>query len=328
MKLGDYLKEKTPFLLLYAFLFVLLAVSFALYRLPVLAVIYPMGLGLILVAGYLFLDYRAEKKRFAQLRELERRAQDLRQRLADEQTKAQQRMDYYSVWAHQIKTPIAAMRLQLQGQDSSLSRQMGVELNRIEGYVNMVMTYLRLDGGGTDYVFRQQDLDEIVRGAVRKFSGEFIARKISLCYEPLNQTVLTDEKWLSFVIEQILSNALKYTPAGSISIYMEPSQVLCIRDTGIGIAPEDLPRIFEQGFTGYNGRTDKKASGIGLYLCKRVCDDLGYSISAASQPGKGTVIRLRLQKEPLNGTGRHEMPQGEAQLRKCPLRAEVPLDGR
>ncbi|MCC8076001.1 MAG: sensor histidine kinase [Clostridiales bacterium] len=300
MKIGDYLKEKTPFLLLYALIFALLTVSFTLYLLPVLAVIYPMGLGLILVIGYLFLDYRVGKKRFAQLRELERKIQDLQRQMSDEQTKAQQRMDYYSVWAHQIKTPIAAMRLQLQGQDSDLSRQLGVELNRIEGYADMVMTYLRLDGDGTDYVFRQQDLDEIVRGAVRKFSGEFIARKISLNYAPLNQTVLTDEKWLSFVIEQVLSNALKYTPAGSVSIYMEPEQVLCIRDTGIGIAPEDLPRIFEQGFTGYNGRTDKKASGIGLYLCKRVCNDLGCSISAASQPGKGTVIRLHLKKVPLD----------------------------
>ncbi|MCD7843930.1 MAG: sensor histidine kinase, partial [Clostridiales bacterium] len=293
----------------------LLLYSFLDKHIPVLAVIYPMGLGLILVIGYLFLDYRAEKKRFVQLRELERKIQDLQRQMSDEQAKAQQRMDYYSVWAHQIKTPIAAMRLQLQGQDSDLSRQMEVELNRIEGYADMVMTYLRLDGDGTDYVFRQQDLDEIVRGAVRRFSGEFIGRKISLRYEPLNQTVLTDEKWLSFVIEQILSNALKYTPAGSISIYMEPSQVLCIRDTGIGIAPEDLPRIFEQGFTGYNGRTDKKASGIGLYLCRRVCNDLGCQISAESQPGKGTVIRLHLQKGPLDSTGRHEMP-------------EVPLDGR
>ncbi|MCD8376693.1 MAG: sensor histidine kinase [Oscillospiraceae bacterium] len=299
MKIREYLKTKVPLFLLYSMLYVLLIVSFKLYQLPVLAVVYPMSLGFILIVGYLILDYRTEKKRFWQYHELERKMQELQQQLAANQNKSRQRMDYYSIWAHQIKTPIAAMHLLLQGQDGEVSRRLGVELNRIESYADMVMTYLRLDGDSTDYVFQQRDLDKILKGAVRRFSGEFIARKISLFYEPLNQTILTDEKWLSFVIEQILSNALKYTPSGSISIYMEPPQVLCIQDTGIGIASEDLPRIFEQGFTGCNGRTDKKASGIGLYLCKRICDDLGCQISAASQPGEGTVIRLNLKKAPV-----------------------------
>lgn len=106
--------------------------------------------------------------------------------------------------------------------------------------------------------------------------------------------IITDEKWLSFVIEQVLSNALKYTPAGSISITLEPEKKLCIRDTGIGIAPEDLPRIFENGYTGYNGRADKKASGIGLYLCKRICTNLGHTITAKSIVDVGTVIVIDL----------------------------------
>lgn len=299
MKIRDYLKMRAPLFLLYILIYVLLTASFMLYQLPVLAVVYPMSLGFILLAGYLTVDCKTVKKRFRQYLALEQKMQELQQQLTADQNKSRQRMDYYSIWAHQIKTPIAAMHLLLQGQDSEMSRRLGVELNRIESYADMVMTYLRLDGDSTDYVFQQRDLDKILKGAVRRFSGEFIARKISLFYEPLNQTILTDEKWLSFVIEQILSNALKYTPSGSISIYMEPPQVLCIQDTGIGIAFEDLPRIFEQGFTGCNGRTDKKASGIGLYLCKRICDDLGCQISAASQPGEGTVIRLNLKKAPV-----------------------------
>lgn len=142
-------------------------------------------------------------------------------------------------------------------------------------------------------------MDGIVRQAVKKFAGEFISRKISLVYEPLHTTVITDEKWLSFVIEQILSNALKYTPSGSITIRLEPDKKLCICDTGIGIAPEDLPRIFENGYTGYNGRTDKKASGIGLYLCKRICDKLGHGIAAESKPDEGTNIILNLSQRKL-----------------------------
>ncbi len=303
MKIGRYLSTKLPFLFLYVLIFVLLAVSFALYQLPVLAVVYPMGLGLILIALFLFQDYRKERKRLKQAEEQNHTIQTLKQKLSDEQTKAQQRMEYYNVWAHQIKTPISAMRLSLQGQDSEWSRQLGVELSRIESYADMVMTYLRLDAESTDYVFEQKDLDALIRGSIRKFSGEFIARKIALLYEPLNQTILTDEKWLSFVIEQILSNALKYTSSGSISIYMEAPQILCVRDTGIGIAPEDLPRIFDQGFTGYNGRIDKKASGIGLYLCKRICSNLGYQISAESLLGAGTTIRLNLEKEQIEMNG-------------------------
>ena len=112
---------------------------------------------------------------------------------------------------------------------------------------------------------------------------------------------MTDEKWLQFVLEQVISNALKYTEAGRITIEMENETdgaedraVLCIRDTGIGIAPEDIPRIFEKGYTGYNGRSDKKASGIGLYLCRRICSNLGHTITANSSLENGTVIRIRM----------------------------------
>ncbi|MCD7824043.1 MAG: sensor histidine kinase [Oscillospiraceae bacterium] len=297
MNFLDYIKSKIAFLALYALIFAMLCVSFALYRLPFAAVAYPMGLGLLLVIAYLVVDYGKYKKQCEKISELENKISRLTEMISSEKAKSRQRMDYYSVWAHQIKTPIASMRLSLQGEDSALSRKLGAELNRIESYADMVMTYLRLDSESTDYVFAECNLDSIIRSCVRKFSGEFIARKIELIYEPVQETVLTDEKWLSFVIEQVLSNALKYTPAGSISIYMEPGQVLAIKDTGIGIAPDDLPRIFDQGFTGYNGRTDKKASGIGLWLCKRICDDLGYDISAESQLGKGTTIRLDLSKK-------------------------------
>ncbi len=208
-------------------------------------------------------------------------------------------VEYYTLWAHQIKTPIAAMRLTLQNEDSLLSRRLTAELGRVERYVEMVLAYLRLDGAATDYVLREYELDPILRSAVKKFSGEFIQRRLSLDLRPTGAWVLTDEKWLAFVLEQLISNALKYTPAGSISVYMEAPATLCIADTGIGIAPEDLPRIFEPGYTGLNGRTDKHASGLGLYLCCRVCRNLGHRITAESTPGEGTVMRLDLSRKAL-----------------------------
>ena len=203
-------------------------------------------------------------------------------------------IEYYTVWAHQIKTPIASMRLRLQNEDSALSRKLNADLHRIEQYVEMVLTFLRLNSDSTDYVFKEYNLDGIVKTAVKKFSSDFIDRKLSLVYEPLNTTVVTDEKWLSFVIEQVLSNALKYTPSGSIKISLVGEKTLRIEDTGIGIAAEDLPRIFENGYTGYNGRTDRKASGIGLYLCKRICTNLGHTITASSTVDVGTVIDIDL----------------------------------
>ena len=215
------------------------------------------------------------------------------------QTDRRESLDYYTTWIHQIKTPISTMKMILESEDTDEHRELLAELFRIEQYVEMVLMFLRLDSDTTDYVIREYDLDAIIRQAVRKFAGEFIARKIQLVYEPVNTKVITDEKWLSFVVEQVLSNALKYTPAGSISISLETPKTLCIRDTGMGIAPEDLPRIFEKGYTGYHGRADKKASGIGLYLCKRVCSNLGHTITAKSKVDTGTTIEIDLSQAKL-----------------------------
>ena len=208
-------------------------------------------------------------------------------------------VDYYTMWAHQIKTPIASMRLTLQNEDSGLARSLSGDLMRVEQYVEMVLVFLRLDRSTTDYVIRSHSLDDIVRPAVREFAGEFIRRRLRLDYQPLDRTVVTDAKWLGFVVEQVLSNALKYTVSGSVTIAMDGDD-LCIRDTGMGIAPEDLPRIFVRGFTGLNGRRDTRASGIGLYLCRRICRSLGHTIRASSVPNQGTEIRIGLgQKKTL-----------------------------
>ena len=207
--------------------------------------------------------------------------------------------EYYTLWAHQIKTPIASMKLRLQNEDSALSRELLSDLARIEQYVEMVLVYIRLESPSTDYRFESCDIDEAVKETVKKFSQDFIGRKIRLDYAPLEMKVITDRKWLCFVIGQVISNALKYTREGGISIYREDPDTLCISDTGIGIAQGDLPRIFEKGFTGVNGRTDTSSSGIGLYLCRRICESLGHTISAQSEVGKGTTVRICLAQKKL-----------------------------
>jgi len=203
-------------------------------------------------------------------------------------------VDYYTLWAHQIKTPIAAMRLLLQSEESERNKELMMELFKIEQYVEMVLQYLRIHSESSDFVIQKYSLDEIVRQAVRKYAKMFIYKKIRLDFSDLDCQVLTDDKWLVFVVEQILSNALKYTNKGSISIYMEENNTLVIEDSGIGIKGEDLPRVFEKGFTGYNGRDDKKSTGIGLYLCKRILSKLSHTIKIESEVGKGTKVKIGL----------------------------------
>lgn len=160
----------------------------------------------------------------------------------------------------------------------------------------MVLQYLRLENMNEDLLIRKCSLDSIVKQAVRKYAKSFIRKKIRLDYRELDREVLTDEKWLVFVVEQILSNALKYTREGTVSIRMDPGNpfTLLVEDTGIGIAPEDLPRLFSRGFTGCNGREDKKSTGIGLYLCRRILNKLSHTISIDSEIGKGTRVSIGL----------------------------------
>ena len=317
-----YLRAQRRGMLFWGFCCLIFTVSFALYGLPLGAVLYPAALCAAAGGIILLLSLRKSRAVCQELSLMQHHPADLpdelpaaqspqeqayqalllalnadRQKLkSDMNARYHDMAEYYTVWAHQIKTPIAAIRLALQNEDTPLSRRLTGEVGRVEQYVQMALTYLRLGSDSSDYVIRSCALDDIVRPAVRRFAGEFIQRKIQLNYQMLNYTVITDEKWLGFVVEQVLSNALKYTPQGSVSIYMEPEGVLCIRDTGIGIAPEDLPRVFEKGYTGYNGRSHRKASGLGLYLCREILTRLGHSVSAESQVDHGTTIRIDLRQ--------------------------------
>ena len=163
----------------------------------------------------------------------------------------------------------------------------------------MAMCYARLTSESTDFVIGEISADELVRGEIRKFSSQFIRKKLTLDFKESGKTIVSDKKWLGFVIGQVISNAVKYTNSGGIEIYFEEPQTLCVKDTGIGISPEDLPRIFEKGYTGLNGRIDEKASGIGLYLCDKICRKLGHKITAESDKN-GTIIRINLLREEIN----------------------------
>jgi len=329
----QYLQGHSRGILLYCIFAGVFALVFYLYHLPVEAVLYAALLCAALALLVLTADFHRYYQRYRVLRDLQKQimfsleglpeAKGLLEEEYQELIAAVYRdkirlvsqadnersdlVDYYTLWAHQIKTPIAAMGLLLQSlssaeddrstaQSMEQNSELAMELFKIEQYVEMVLQYLRLESPSSDFVLKRYALDAIVRQAVRKYAKMFIRKKISLDFSQLNCDVLTDEKWLVFVMEQILSNALKYTNQGKISIYMERdgAKTLVIADTGIGIAGEDLPRVFEKGFTGYNGRRDKKSTGIGLYLCKRILTKLSHTIVIEAEPGKGTKVKIGL----------------------------------
>ena len=292
------------------------ASSYFLFDMPAVTVLYPLILSTsaLIVAGVIDFVFTFNKHRKLTQNEIssssdpiEKDYQEIIRKLKEEEEYSRQKatsdynnmVEYYTVWAHQIKTPIASMRLQIQSEDTESARKLMGDLNRIEAYVEMVLTFLRLDSDSTDYLIKEYDLDEIIRPAIRKFSREFILKKLKLEYEPIEFKTITDSKWLSFIIEQVISNAVKYTSEGYVRIYMSEPGILCIEDTGVGISEEDLPRIFENGYTGFNGREDKRASGIGLYLCKRISDNLGHKIYAESKVGEGTKIFLDMRAKKL-----------------------------
>lgn len=323
--LGSFLARRWAGLLLFLACAGIFALVFSLYDLELEAVLYAGGLCLLLLLAVLAADFcrsLARRRRYEEIfrnlpllpeelpaartveeAELQEILKELGCRMEAALTEwenwRQESMDYYTTWVHQIKTPISVMRMTLEGEDTEEHRELSAELFRIEQYVEMVLSYLRLDSDSSDYVFQEYDLDSIIRQAVHKYAPLFVRKKLRLSYEPVNVKVLTDEKWLLFILEQILSNSIKYTQEGSVSITLAPDKVLNISDTGIGIAPEDLPRIFEKGFTGYNGRSDKKSTGLGLYLCKKAAGRLSHKISVQSKPGAGTVVSIDLDTKML-----------------------------
>lgn len=313
--LGAYLASRIRGIVLFLLFAGIFFLIFALYGIPLAVVLYPALLCLALGLLFLGLDFRKTRERAQTLRRLGKDAAALLEELPAGETLCEKEWqslcarlarqnheqkllfsqrerdlsDYYAAWAHQIKTPIAAMRLSLARGDSPRDRALERELRRIEEYVSMVLCYSRLEG--SDWEFVEVDLDELVRALLRRFSSSFIDSRLALCYSPIRLRVLTDAKWLSFVVGQLLSNALQYTSAGSVTVRAEGSD-LWIEDTGCGIAPEDLPRIFEKGFTGHLGRREARSTGLGLYLCAQICRRLKISLSAESRPGQGTAMRL------------------------------------
>lgn len=318
-----YIKQYRYTVLMFLIFSGIFAMVFSLYDLQAEAVIYGAGLCLLLIGAivpahfYFYLKKHRERADLLQNIEIvsesfpkpdtlsEEDYWDMvlkLKRLLNESITAknnQQRenVEYYTTWVHQIKTPISVITMILQGEDTAEHLELSAQLFKIEQYVEMVLNYIRLGGDSSDLVFEEYSVDGIIKQAVHKYAPQIIRKRIALKYEPKEDLrIVTDEKWLLFIIEQLLSNAVKYTENGEIEIKVTEDKKLIIRDTGMGIEKEDLPRIFEKGFTGYNGRVDKKSTGLGLYLCKLTADKLSHKIEVESRVGKGTAVTVDLKR--------------------------------
>ena len=327
----SFLKIRKMPIIIFTGIVVIFGILFYLYDIPFDAIIYGCELSFVWCAVCLFIDFYKYYKRHKLLhinreqffddaeqlpehmdiieydyQELAKKLYQAKQELISKNRIAKKELlDYYGMWVHQIKTPIAALDILLQNTERMLYQldekemmqkaisvsDMKMELFKIEQYVEMALNYLRVEDISSDLVFKKHELDDMVRQVIRKYAKIFISKKIKIDFKLTKACIVTDEKCFIFVLEQIISNALKYIKKGQIFIYMKEKS-LVIEDTGIGIPAEDLPRIFEKGFTGYNGRENKKSTGIGLYLCKNIMDKLQWNITVDSEVGSGTKIYL------------------------------------
>ena len=320
--LKSYLKKNVKVYILFVVFILIFFIMFYLYNLPLEALIYTGSFCFLvgLIASFSdYTNYRESYKKLKFLEEnilndlealpksldiridyyhkiIEKLYEELEKLTRENRQKNTDMVDYYSMWVHQIKTPIAAMNFLLDNEEVD-QKNLQQELFKIERYVEMVLTYIRLDSTSSDYVITKINLDEVVKDSVKKYATIFINKKIKLNYVSHETIVISDKKWLSFAIEQMLGNSVKYSSTGGEITIETCENKLVIEDNGMGIKEEDLPRIFEKGFTGFNGRYEKKSSGLGLYLCKKTLDKLGHHIEISSKVGEGTRVEITFPKE-------------------------------
>lgn len=279
----------TTFFILLVFwvVFLLMNLGFESYFLAFEIVFFFFIVYLIFMA---FLN-KKEKKLKNQIQELEEANLNLRN---DFLAKEKELQEYFLIWIHQIKTPITAGKLICDGDiENENIKNIKKELIYIEDYTNMALSYLKMSNHNTDMDISLVNLDDIIRPLIKKYAILFISNNIKLEYEKLNVKVITDSKWCMVVIEQLLSNAIKYTKNGIVSIsFNEKENYLEIKDNGIGIKDSDLPKIFDKGYSGFNGRQNQKSTGIGLFLVKQILDKLGQKVKLESKLGEGTSVKV------------------------------------
>ncbi|MGO2083008.1 sensor histidine kinase [Vagococcus sp.] len=323
--LKSYLKANLNIYLLYCLLFFTFLFTVYLYRQPLFILIDGFLFTFLILLVWTMIDFRKKYQQHQflewlkkqdgfysdQLKKIPEAASPLAQdyaelfRLAVEEKEVlqqnlveqnQQLLDYYGMWTHQIKTPLAALNLLVQAQENQrYAKQMKNEMFKMDDYLGMMLHYLKLNHLEEDLVLTKINVFQTVKQVIRKYASFFIQKDLKVTIVPFEREIVTDEKWFVFILEQVIFNSIKYTKKGGLTIDFKEEQLL-ISDTGIGILPQDLPRVFEKGYTGFNGREDKKATGLGLHMCEAIAQRLGMEMKISSTVNQGTTMSIKMKQ--------------------------------
>lgn len=327
MSIIEFIKERMIFLIINLIMFLLVAILMKVVKvsISIILIVFLIWFGPILIYIFLeFIKYRRylnnliktvenldkkyllpeviEEPRFQEariindvLKECNKSMHEKVKYYKDEQIEYR---EYIETWVHEIKTPIASAKLILENDNSNnLSERINYEMKRVEGFIEQVLYYARSSDVSKDYIIKEFSLRSIVMKAIKSNSRDFINKNIKLDIRGIEGNIFSDQKWVEFIINQIIINAVKFSMPneGKVSIYSKVNEnniILTIEDNGVGINEKDIDRVFEKGFTGENGRKFGKSTGIGLYLCKKLCDKLGIGISLNSKENIGTKVNI------------------------------------
>lgn len=205
--------------------------------------------------------------------------------------------EYIETWIHEIKTPIASSKLIIENNNNEVTKKIDTQIDKIENFVEQVLYYSKSDNVAKDYIIRELNVKDVVNKVIKRNYRDFINKNIKVEIDEINDTVYSDLKWIEFILNQIIGNSIKYINSKDRllkinSTRIENSVVLTIQDNGVGIVNADINRVFEKGFTGTNGRIFGKGTGIGLYLCKKLCNKLGIGLVLESKVDFGTTVKI------------------------------------
>jgi len=285
-----YLIQKMSLIILFFLIYLIFFTTFILWHLKVEPLINAGLLVFALIVIYFIFDYKTWRKKEDQFNDFVDEFKRLSSSYDEMKDFDHNLKKVVKIWTHQMKVPISAIDLMIQNKDIKTD-QVKLQLFQIDNYLSMLLEYIRINNHSTDFRFNKFDLRDVMLSLVRKYSSQFISKNLKVNISG-NYLVVSDKRWMSVALEQIINNAVKYTKSGSVDIFMDENSIV-IKDSGIGILEEDLPRLFDHGFTGYNGRLNTKSTGLGLYLAKSIFEQLGFEIIVKSQVGEGTEVIIK-----------------------------------
>lgn len=330
MKIVDYLKDKSLYLAVNLMTFIIVAALMYFSNVSTVVIFMTWCIWFLPLLIYIIIEYIKYKKYFDNienvLKSLDKKyllpevieepnsiigeevndilkeiSRDMHEQVKYYRNMQEEYREYIEMWVHEIKTPIASSKLLIENNYNDLTRKIDIQIDRIENFVEQVLYYSRSDEVGKDYIIKKVELLPLVKNVIRKNQRDFISKRIRLQLGELNEVVYSDSKWIEFILNQILINSIKYSKGKDDKIQIESKEisntvVLTIEDEGVGIIERDLDRVFEKGFTGENGRKFGKSTGIGLYLCKKLCNKLGLGLEIQSKVNVGTKISIIFPK--------------------------------